>query len=110
LSEDNLVRFIVDADAPTTMHSALPLPPIGAKSVQVSGEAISRACTSAVRSIMQAISAIPRQVRTARMTQVKFTLAVDAAGEVSIASLVHGRLGGSTGLEFTIQLDGEKDD
>jgi hypothetical protein len=105
---NNTMRFVVDAEQSSAVHSALPLPhlsSLAAQSVEISREAVCKACSSTVQDVMDVLSSLPKSKNAAKITEVKFTLMLNAGGEVSIMSLAKGHLSGATGFEFTIRFE-----
>jgi hypothetical protein len=98
---------MVDSQPTPETRGMLPIPQLQALSgeiVELGKEAIRDSIGNALSDVMEILSSIPLQKGLLSVSEVKFTMTLDARGEVSILSLAKGSLSGSTGFQFTIQI------
>ena len=99
------IRFLIDEEAPK-MKSALSvsgLDAMGQRVVELSSEVIQKSIDGTLQNILGLLSAVTAETPTHTVSEVRFSLTLDASGEVSVVSLAKGTLKGSAGLEFTIK-------
>jgi hypothetical protein len=103
---DDKLRFLVD-DEPIApkIKGALPLPNLGdmsRKVVEISTDGVAESVARAVSKFYTIIQRMPEDCPGYKLESIRFSLVIDASGEIAILSAVKGGLSGHTGLEFTI--------
>jgi hypothetical protein len=107
ITNKTVLRLMVDSQPTPETRGMLPIPQLQALSgeiVELGKEAIRDSIGNALSDVMEILSSIPLQKGLLSVSEVKFTMTLDARGEVSILSLAKGSLSGSTGFQFTIQI------
>ncbi|MCO7513807.1 hypothetical protein NJF44_09115 [Pseudomonas guariconensis] len=99
------IRLLVNEEPPRT-KSALPVPgfdALGQRVVELGSDVLKKSIDGTLQGIFELLSEVTDESATHVVTEISFSLAFDASGEVSVVSLAKGSLKGSTGLEFTIR-------
>jgi len=98
------IRFMVDEESPKQL-SAFPVPGldgIGHRVVEVGSDIIKKSVDTTLQGILELLSSVTTETSEHVVSEVSFSLAFDASGEVSVISLAKGTLKGSTGIQFKI--------
>ena len=100
------LRFLVDNEATVRkIKGALPIPNLGdmsRKIVEISTDAVAESVAHAVSKFYTILERMPEDRHGYKLTSIRFSLVMDASGEIAILSAVKGGLSGHSGLEFTV--------
>jgi hypothetical protein len=103
MSSEKVIRFVVDDPGAPQVRSAFPgFDQTAAKIVELGMSQLQKSTSDALESVYSLLHAIPLESGAFGVDTIRFTLRVDASGEVSIVSLAKGSLGTQAGIEVTI--------
>lgn len=102
---DKLKLTVDDSMDVPAIRSALPLPGLSdvpTKVVELGADILSSAIGSTLSAIYRVIADLPPAPEGHELSEVRFKLAIDAKGEVSLLTAVKGGISGQSGIEFTL--------
>jgi hypothetical protein len=101
------IRLLVDGDDVASAKGAFGLPPgigtVPQKVLELSASAFQQSLKAVLSSVADALDGLDLSSRDYALADVKFCIAFDAGGEVSIVSLAKASLSGKTGIEVTLK-------
>ncbi|MBS1721919.1 MAG: hypothetical protein JSS66_02810 [Armatimonadetes bacterium] len=103
-SEKAGLKFVVDAPEPV-VRGAMPFKDLDAfasEVVEFSSDLIKHNLDDALASILTLLEAVTTESKTHLVSEVSFSLAFDASGELAILSMAKGALKGSAGIQVVI--------
>jgi len=105
MSKGKKLKFLVEDGESLEIKSALPIPGLGEishKIVELSEAAVQKGLNQVLSDVLDLLTNVTLENDAFSVSEMRFTLAFDAAGQVSIVSLAKASLTGRTGMEFTI--------
>lgn len=107
--DDQSIRFRVDAPIPENVAQALPLKnellQLNETILDLGIDEFGRKISDAVKKVQKAFAGLEDVAGSFKVSEVTFSLSLDAGGEVSILSLAKGSLNGSAGIEVKLIKD-----
>lgn len=100
------LRFLVDDVREMRSKSMLPGSTISnlvSKSVDIAVETFTDNISDLLTKMLDAVSSVPIENDKWSVDSVRFTVAITSKGSLSVVSVIHGELGGQSGLEFTLR-------
>jgi len=105
MSEPLRLKLLVDDPEKFEIKGALPtqnIYEIFQRTVDIGLEELENRVNESLERVLNLLSRATLESNDYEVNSVRFTLRIDASGEVSLVSLAKGSLGGQTGLEFTL--------
>jgi hypothetical protein len=106
MSSNKKLRITVDTATQENVMGANPFDLGGAvsrKVVTVSADKVRREISKALSTVDEVLKNASRSAKDFDLSEVSFTLGLEASGEVSLLSLASGSVGASSGLQFTFK-------